>query len=139
MDGTSAAAGGRASPLPAFLISLVAAGVFLAAAWWVGEAPPLAIWGGAVWVFVLSTIVTLPLVIGRRPRRQDRPVAGDGGSTMSMALMVWLCALPFVFLLVAPLLGLRAAVTAALLMLVGISALCVGVCLWKLPPGQPRR
>jgi hypothetical protein len=35
---------------------------------------PLAIWGGTVWVFILSMIVSMPLVTGWIKRR-----AGRGG------------------------------------------------------------
>lgn len=43
-------------------LSLAAALAFLWAARWVGEAPPLAVWGGTVWVFILSMIVSMPLL-----------------------------------------------------------------------------
>ncbi len=45
-------------------ISVAAALAFLALARWVGEAPPLAVWGGTIWVFVLSMIISMPLVTG---------------------------------------------------------------------------
>ncbi|MBI1734562.1 MAG: hypothetical protein HYR51_05250 [Candidatus Rokubacteria bacterium] len=67
---TSSTIGRRApTALPAVLISLAVSGLFVVAARWIGDAPPLAIWGGVVWVFLLSTIVTLPLVVGRRRER----------------------------------------------------------------------
>jgi hypothetical protein len=50
-------------------LSLAAALIFLKAARWVGEAPPLAVWGGAVWVFILSMIVTMPLATAWARRR----------------------------------------------------------------------
>ncbi len=49
---------------------------------------------------------------------------------MAMALAVWLCTLPFVFLLVVPWLGLRAAVTTAGALLAGIVAVCWVTCSW---------
>lgn len=50
-------------------LSVASALAFLALARWVGEAPPLAAWGGTVWVFVLSMIVSMPLVTGWIKRR----------------------------------------------------------------------
>ena len=45
-------------------LSAVAALLFLLLARWTGQAPPLAIAGGTVWVFILSMIVSMPLVTG---------------------------------------------------------------------------
>jgi hypothetical protein len=50
-------------------LSAGAALAFLALARWTGEAPPLAVWGGTVWVFVLSMIVSMPLVSAWSRRR----------------------------------------------------------------------
>lgn len=50
-------------------ISLFAALVFLAAATWVGTYTPVARFGGAAWVFLLSMIVSMPLVTGYFKRR----------------------------------------------------------------------
>ena len=52
----------------------------------------------------------------------------DRSSTMILALVVWLCALPFVFLLVMPLLGFRAALGVALALLLGIALVCWALC-----------
>ncbi len=52
-------------------LSVASALAFLALARWVGEAPPLAVWGGTVWVFVLSMIVSMPLVTGWIKRRSS--------------------------------------------------------------------
>lgn len=52
-------------------LSLAAALAFMALARWVGEAPPLAVWGGTVWVFVLSMIISMPLVTGWIKRRSS--------------------------------------------------------------------
>jgi len=60
---------GRLAALGYTGISLTAAVGFFGLARWVGEAPPLAILGGTVWVFILSMIVSMPLVLGRFGRR----------------------------------------------------------------------
>jgi hypothetical protein len=52
-------------------LSVASALAFLALARWVGEAPPLAVWGGTVWVFVLSMIISMPLVTGWIKRRSS--------------------------------------------------------------------
>lgn len=52
-------------------LSAASALAFLALARWVGEAPPLAVWGGTVWVFVLSMIISMPLVTGWIKRRSS--------------------------------------------------------------------
>jgi hypothetical protein len=108
------------------VVSTAAAGVFFAAATTVGEAQRPGIWGGAVWVFLLSMIVTLPLLsASARRRRPDRP--GDR-APMLLTLAVGLCAVPFVLLLVGPLLGLRAAVGVSLALLAGITLVCWALC-----------
>ena len=127
MDGSPAAARGGPNPLPAFLVSLLAAAAFFGAARWVGGAPALAIWGGAVWVFVLSTIITLPL-LAALPVRLPKALARGNGTTMVLALVVWLCTLPFVFLLVMPALGFRPALGVALALLLGITLVCWALC-----------
>jgi len=53
---------GRTSALGYTGLSVASALAFLALARWTGEAPPLAVWGGAVWVFLLSMIISMPLV-----------------------------------------------------------------------------
>ena len=45
-------------------LSAASALAFLALARWMAEAPSLAVWGGTVWVFVLSMIISMPLVTG---------------------------------------------------------------------------
>lgn len=52
----------------------------------------------------------------------------DGPSAIILALVVWLCALPFVLLLAAPPLGLRAALGVALGLLLGIALVCWALC-----------
>ncbi len=47
---------------------------------------------------------------------------------MVLALVVWLCALPFVLLLVMPLLGFRATAGVALALLLGITLVCWALC-----------
>lgn len=119
---------GRLNGLWGAAIALAAAGAFVGLARWAGEAPPAALWGGAVWVFLLSLIVSLPLLTGRATSRAGTPRAGGVGSSMTLALAVWACTLPFVFLLVVPLLGARAALTTALALLVGIGLVCLALC-----------
>ncbi len=51
---------------------------------------------------------------------------------MSLALIIWVCTLPFIGLVVAPLFGSRMAILSALAVLVGILAACWGLCGWKL-------
>jgi O-antigen/teichoic acid export membrane protein len=55
---------GRLSVLIYTGLSVIAALLFLLLARWTGQAPPLAIVGGTVWVFILSMIVSMPLVTG---------------------------------------------------------------------------
>ena len=119
---------GRVTGLGAAVISLGAAAAFFALARWAGEAPPPAIWGGSVWVFLLSMIVTLPLLAGLRGRRG--PTRADRRSSMTLALAVWACTLPFIFLLIVPRLGVRPAVITALAMLAVIAIVCWTVCAW---------
>ena len=121
----------RVAPLHAVVVSSGAAAVFFALARWTGEAAALAVWGGAVWVFLLSMIVTLPLLAARGWSTTERAARPRDRSSMMLALAVWLCTLPFVFLLMVPWLGVRAALTTALLLLVGISFVCWGVCAWS--------
>jgi len=47
---------------------------------------------------------------------------------MPLALIIWLCALPLVFLLFGPWLGLRVALTTALVLLAVIMAVCWALC-----------
>ena len=47
---------------------------------------------------------------------------------MPLALAVWICTLPFVFLLVGPWLGIRAAITTALVLLIVMLAVCWVLC-----------
>jgi hypothetical protein len=53
-------------------LSLAAALIFLKAAIRVGEAPLTAVLGGAIWVFSLSMIVSMPLVTGWVKRRYSK-------------------------------------------------------------------
>jgi hypothetical protein len=69
---------GRSSAFGYTALSVVAALLFLGLARWTGEAPPVAVWGGAVWVFVLSMIISMPLVTGW-VRRRSAGTGGEGG------------------------------------------------------------
>ncbi len=53
-------------------LSLAVVGLFLILARAVGGYPPAAIYGGVVWSFLLSMIVTMPLVTARVKRRLGR-------------------------------------------------------------------
>jgi hypothetical protein len=55
-----------------FGISAAAALTFLAITTFAGDYPAVARYGGAVWIFILTTIVTMPLVIPRVNERQKR-------------------------------------------------------------------
>ncbi|MEW5898150.1 MAG: hypothetical protein AB1652_03120 [Bacillota bacterium] len=56
-------------------ISLAAAALFLLATYAAGVSyPPVARIGGAVWVFILSMIITMPLVIPYLNKRQKSPL-----------------------------------------------------------------
>ena len=50
------------------LISLASAALFLLAATLVGDYPPVARIGGTVWVWILSSIVSMPVVTARVKR-----------------------------------------------------------------------
>lgn len=52
----------RVSALCYTAISLGVVGLFLGLAWTIGGYPSAAMYGGAVWSFILSMIVTMPLV-----------------------------------------------------------------------------
>ncbi|WP_376791202.1 hypothetical protein [Thermoflexus sp.] len=52
----------RRSAITYTAISLLAALLFFGAATWKGGYSEVARWGGAAWVFLLSMIVTMPLV-----------------------------------------------------------------------------
>ena len=51
--------------------------------------------------------------------------------TMALALVVWLCSLPLMALIVAPLFGLKVAAGAALGLLVVALLACRGICQWS--------
>lgn len=50
---------------------------------------------------------------------------------MALTLGVWLCTLPFALLLLAPLVGLKAAAAAAGALLVALATICWNVCAAK--------
>ena len=129
---------GRVTILGASAISLAGAGTFFAAARWTGEAPLVAIWGGTVWVFLLSAIITLPLVAGWIGT--GRSGTSRDAAPMDLTLGLALCTLPLVFLLVAPWLGLRVAIGAAVAVLAGLSIVCWILCASGRPSraGSPR-
>ena len=55
----------------------------------------------------------------------------DVGTPMSMALGIWLCCLPLVFLIVAPFFGCKAAGAGALSILGLLLVICFGICTTK--------
>ena len=57
-------------------LSVASALAFFALARWTGEAPPLAVWGGTAWVFIVSMIISMPLTTAWARRRGGR--GGDG-------------------------------------------------------------
>ncbi|MBI2217687.1 MAG: hypothetical protein HYU51_10350 [Candidatus Rokubacteria bacterium] len=63
---------------------------------------------------------------GRRGARRDR-------SFTAVAVAVWIGTLPFVFLLVTPLHGVRAAVITAVAMLIGLVVVCWAIWAWQPP------
>ncbi len=69
MDGTVDKRVGRVSALWYTGLSLGVVALFLILAWIVGGYPPAAIYGGAVWSFLLSMIVSMPLVTAHFKRR----------------------------------------------------------------------
>ncbi|MBZ0291502.1 MAG: hypothetical protein K8L99_02945 [Anaerolineae bacterium] len=52
-----------------------------------------------------------------------------GLDTMGMVLLVWICALPFIGLLIAPVFGTAAALAAALALLIVLLLFCWGSCI----------
>ncbi len=70
---------GRASALGYTALSVVAAFLFFQLARWLGETPALAVWGGTAWVFVLSMIISMPLVTGWIKRRASE-TNDEGGA-----------------------------------------------------------
>lgn len=49
---------------------------------------------------------------------------------MALAFAVWLCTLPFVFVLMVPWRGTQAAIVTALVLLAAIAVACFGICAW---------
>ncbi|MHB1133227.1 MAG: hypothetical protein ACYC4L_12705 [Chloroflexota bacterium] len=62
---------GRGSAVIYTTISLLAALAFWATAATLGGFPPVAVYGGAAWVFLLTLIVSMPLVIAAVKRRNN--------------------------------------------------------------------
>jgi hypothetical protein len=72
-------------------------------------------------------------VIAQGPGEQR--AARRDWSFMTIALALWIGTLPFVFVLVTPLRGVPAALTAAFVMLVVLVVVCWAVCAWQ-PPDE---
>ncbi len=58
---------------------------------------------------------------------------------MALALIIWVCTLPLVGIIVAPLFGSQVALISALLLLILIMVVCWGICGWKLVFGKKER
>lgn len=66
---------------------------------------------------------------GTTHMKLPKEMVTSGFDTMGIAVAVWLCILPFVGLLLIPIIGISAAIAVVLLLLVGLLALCWGRCL----------
>lgn len=51
---------------------------------------------------------------------------------MALGLTIWICTLPLIAFIVAPLFGLRVAGLTALALFIAVLAVCWGICGWKL-------
>lgn len=51
---------------------------------------------------------------------------------MTLAIIIWLCALPLVGLLVIPFFGLKVALVVAVALFIIAMAVCQGICGWKI-------
>ncbi len=69
MEQTAERKAARVSALTYTGLSLTVAGLVLLVARWLGGYPPAAMYGGAVWSFLLSMIVTMPVVTAHFKRR----------------------------------------------------------------------
>lgn len=58
-----------------------------------------------------------------------KSVQMPGLDTMGLALAVWICALPFIGLLIAPIFGAQTAITVAIASLIVMLILCWGRCI----------
>lgn len=60
---------------------------------------------------------------------------GSHADTMVLALVLWLCSLPLVVFIVAPLLGLTAAAAVALAVFFVALVVCWRICTWEVSQG----
>ena len=58
-----------------------------------------------------------------------RKIFSSGFDTMSLLLAVWICTLPFIGLLIAPLFGVQTAATIAVALLIIMLIICWGSCI----------
>lgn len=63
---------------------------------------------------------------------------GFHDTTMFMALMVWLCVVPFVLLFTLPFFGWEGGLTAALITFLILLAMCWGICVFPKIPDEVR-
>ncbi|MHB8841887.1 MAG: hypothetical protein ACYC56_08910 [Candidatus Aquicultor sp.] len=63
----------RVSALVYTALSLGFSAIFVVATYLTGEDyPPVARWGGSIWVFVLALIITMPIVIPYIKKRYEK-------------------------------------------------------------------
>ena len=88
---------------------------------------------GTIWVFPLALIVSLPLMSGWLKRRSaERCHSGRrrwrNRSAMELTAAVWVCTLPFIFLLLGPWLEVKAMLAVALAWAVVMALACWMIC-----------
>ncbi len=79
---------------------------------------------------ILNGMNDAPVRVALEESSLEESRRGGGWSPARLALAVWLCALPFVFLLVAPVLGAWVAVATAFALLAGLFFVCWTLCVW---------
>lgn len=61
-----------------------------------------------------------------------KTVRGSGLDTMGLVFAVWICTLPLMGLVIAPVFGAQTALTIAIASLIGMLILCWGTCILRL-------
>ncbi len=79
---------------------------------------------------ILNGMNDAPVRVALEESSLEESRRGGGWSPARLALAVWLCALPFVFLLVAPVLGAWVAIATAFALLAGLFFVCWTLCVW---------
>ena len=119
---------GRLSAVWSVAFALGTALIFFALARWAGEAPLTGVVGGAVWVFILSLIVAMPLMAAWARRLETRPTPRVDQSPMMVSVGVWLCTVPFLFLVLGPWLKFTTTLLVAGVWMVAVAVMCWMVC-----------